>query len=285
MSIFRTRKDPSSGDQSSTESVSRVGGHDCGSGSGSGSGSTKTSQQFALTNSTVRREKYEENLRQQYFEHGDRLSRDVQANISLTLTGARTFDDNDVTFKRSGSNLSDGKQQSTRKNRCKKCGQVKMGHVCPYASSLLRNIGRHGISLGECARCRRAGDAGPGVVRDEQLHFDQGWFICMIADDRKMPMSSSIAIGDRNEFRRHNLVSGISLFRRKTLLGPPTTACNPIDDKRSDAGAMRDAAAENKTTDWLFQPSMDITTDQYRLVTPRDASPRPRGTMRTPKCP
>jgi hypothetical protein len=98
-------------------------------------------------------------------------------------------------------------------------------------------------------------------------------------------MSSSIAIGDRNEFRRHNLVSGISLFRRKTLLGPPTTACNPIDDKRSDAGAMRDAAAENKTTDWLFQPSMDITTDQYRLVTPRDASPRPRGTMRTPKCP
>ena len=175
MSIFRTRKDPSSGNQSSTESVSRVGGHDCG--SGSGSGSTKTSQQFALTNSTVRREKYEENLRQQYFELGDRLSRDVQANISLTLTGARTFNDNDVTFKRSGSNLSDGKQQSTRKNRCKKCGQVKMGHVCPYASSLLRNIGRHGICLGECARCRRAGDAGPGVVRDEQLHFDQGRFI------------------------------------------------------------------------------------------------------------
>ena len=107
----------------------------------------------------------------------------------------------------------------------------------------------------------------------------------MVADDRKMPMSSSIAIGDRNEFRRHNLVSGISLFRRKTLLGPPTTACNPIDDKRSDAGAMRDAAAENKTTDWLFQPSMDITTDQYRLVTPRDASAASEGDYAYPQVP
>ena len=48
---------------------------------------------------------------------------------------------------------------------------------------------------------------------------------------------------------------------------------------------MRDAAAENKTTDWLFQPSMDITTDQYRLVTPRDASAASEGDYAYPQVP
>ena len=265
LSIFRTRKDPSSGDQSSTKSVSRVGGYD------GGSRSTKKNEQFTRTNSTVRREKYEDNLRQQYFEHGNRLSWDVQTNISLTLTGARTFEDDEITFKRSGSNLSDGKQQSTRKNRCKKCGQVKMGHVCPYASSLLRNIGVMVYPSANAHVADEPGKLAPALCEMNNFISIKSGSFEIFADDRKKSMSASIVIGDKNDFRRHDLVSGISPLRRKTLLVSPTTACNPIGYKRSDAGATKEATAEGKT-DFLFQPNMEITPDQYRLVTPRDAS-------------
>ena len=150
ISIFRTRKDPSPGDQSSTKSLSRLGSYD------GGSGSMKKNEQFTRTNSIVRREKYEDNLREQYFEHGNRLSWDVQDNISLTLTGARTFEDDEITFKRSGSNLSDGKQQSTRKNRCKKCGQVKMGHAWRGLRGIRRSTGSHiGHMRNACKRRSR----------------------------------------------------------------------------------------------------------------------------------
>jgi hypothetical protein len=278
ISIFRTRKDPSPGDQSSTKSLSRLGSYD------GGSGSMKKNEQFTRTNSIVRREKYEDNLREQYFEHGNRLSWDVQDNISLTLTGARTFEDDEITFKRSGSNLSDGKQQSTRKNRCKKCGQVKMGHVCPYASSLLRNIGVMVYPSANAHVADEPGKLAPALcVMNNFISIKSGSFE-MVADDRKKSMSDSIVIVDKNEFRRHDLVSGISLLRRKTLLVSPTTACNPIDDKRSDAGATRDATAEGKT-DLLFQPNMEIIPDQYRLVTPRDASVASEGDYAYPQVP
>ena len=278
ISIFRARKDPSPGDQSSTKSLSRLGSYD------GGSGSMKKNEQFTRTNSIVRREKYEDNLREQYFEHGNRLSWDVQDNISLTLTGARTFEDDEITFKRSGSNLSDGKQHSTRKNRCKKCGQVKMGHVCPYASSLLRNIGVMVYPSANAHVADEPGKLAPALcVMNNFISIKSGSFE-MVADDRKKLMSDSIVIVDKNEFRRHDLVSGISLLRRKTLLVSPMTACNPIDDKRSDAGATRDATAEGKT-DLLFQPNMEIIPDQYRLVTPRDASVASEGDYAYPQVP
>jgi hypothetical protein len=279
MSIFRSRKDPSSSDQSSTNAASRVGSHD------GGSGSAKKNEQFARADSTVRREKYEDNLRQQYFEHGNRLSWDVQANISLTLTGARTFEDDDVTFRRSGSNLYDGKQQSLRKNRCKKCGQVKMGHVCPYASSLLRSIGVMVYPSANAHVADEPGRLAPALCEMNNFISIKSGSFEMVADDRKKSMSTSIAVADKKEFRRRDLVSGISPYRRKTLLGSLTSTCNPIVDKIQDAGATREATAKDKTADLLFQPIMEITPDQYRTVTPKDHSVASEGGYAYPQVP
>jgi len=91
----------------------------------------------------------------------------------------------------------------------------------------------------------------------------------LVADGRKMLIAAPTAIGDNNMSPCNELVNDISLFRRKTLLGSPMT-CSPIEDK--NAGERRKANADDRITNWLFRPKMEITPDQYRLVTPSDAS-------------
>jgi len=281
MSIFRTRKQDSSTNASSsaksTSSSSR---------GGSDSNKKKNKQQLVRSNSLARREKYAKKLRQQYFEHGNRLSWDVQANLSLTLNGAKTFEDDDQ-LRKSGSNLSsDGKQQQ-RKNRCKKCGQIKQGHVCPYTSSLQRNIG---VMVYPSANAHVADE--PGMLATALCEMNN--FISIksgsfennhSADNRQTTMpepTKSLIVGDTNELPKKLMsndgaTNQIHPFRRNTLLAPATITCKPIDDKRSDEEEGREDKTEVDQSggggeDLLFQPKMEITLDQYRTVTPKDAS-------------
>lgn len=264
-SIFRIRQDTLSGNQLSTKSVSRVGGVE------DGGSSMKKSNKLSRTDSIVGRQKYEDNLRRQYFEHGNRLSWDVQANLSLTPTGARTSEDDDITLKQSGSTLSDGNQQSLRKNRCKKCGQAKIGHVCPYASSLLRNIGIMVYPAANAHVAHEPGKLAPALCETNNFISIKSGSFELVADGRKKLIAAPTAIGDHNKSPCNESVNDISLVQRKTLLGSLMT-CSPIEDKRSNAGERRKANADDRTTNWLFRPKMEITPDQYRLVTPRDAS-------------
>ena len=82
---------------------------------------------------TRARNTYEKKLRQQYFEHGNRLSWDAQSDLRLTLNGAKTFDDNGLppglsqaggrTLSRTGSAL------SARSGSGAACGQTKCSHI------------------------------------------------------------------------------------------------------------------------------------------------------------
>jgi hypothetical protein len=273
MSIFRTRNNSLYGDQSSTCVASDDGGS-CG---------TEAKRQLTRTNSIDR---YEDDLRQQYFEHGDRLSWDVEENLSLMLSGGSTFDDDDTTLKRSGSNLSDDNQRPSKKNRCKKCGQVKLGHVCPYVSSLLRNIGIMVYPSANAHVADEPGKLAPALCEMNNFISIKSGSLEMVADDRRMLMDASIGVGDKKERPRHDLVSGISPLRRKTLLVSPAANGNPFDSQRSNSGeSSREAYAYDGTNDLLFQPKMEITPDQYRSVTPRDASTKSRRAYTYPQVP
>lgn len=101
--------------------------------------------------SIMRREKYEETLRDQYFENGDRLSWDVQHSLKLSLSGAKTFDEED------NSDTSSSKQDDAEADivasadievekrpiryKCTLCGALKKKHVCANRPTILRSIG------------------------------------------------------------------------------------------------------------------------------------------------
>ncbi len=244
--------------------------------------------------SIIRKRMYEEKLRQQYFEHGDRLSWDVQANLSFTLDGGgNTFDEVDGILLQwsGGSNISDGmqqeqqqeqqqQQQQQKKNKCKKCGQIKQGHVCPYSSSMQRSIG---IMVYPSVNAHMADE--PGYLAPALCEMNN--FISIKgsasfesknnADDTTMKSTGLIASIERmNEvqvqrsaFREDNAANIISNpFRRKTLLESfPTITFEPNENKRATMGVE----AENHGKDLLFQPTMEITIDQYRTITPKDA--------------
>lgn len=234
----------------------------------------KSSQQnqLAHSNSLARREAYEKTLRQQYFEHGDRLSWDVQANLPLTLDGGdETFDDGDA-FRRS-------------ENRCKKCNRIKEGgHVCPYSSTLQRSIG---VMVYPSANAHVADEPGMlatalcemnNFIAIKSGSFENGVSVSrektpVIFSDGtiELPSAKIVANSDACSY------VDVSPFRKRTLLAPATIFCKPIDDRRSDEEEGReDKQAEGVVSqqsggeDLLFQPKMEITLDQYRAVTPTD---------------
>lgn len=69
-------------------------------------------------------------------------------------------------------------------------------------------------------------------------------------------------------------VNEMNPFRQKTLVAPPTFTCMVIDDKRSDTEEDREDSKnmEYQSEDFLFQPKMEITLDQYRTVTPNSSN-------------
>jgi len=269
MSIFRTP--PSAVVVSTTSAKSSRGGK---------AKSSSNKRALPQNNSMVRRDRYEKRLRQQYFEHGNRLSWDVQANLSLTLNGAKTFDDDEL--KKSGSNISD--KSSSRKNRCKKCGQIKLGHTCPYASSLARNIGVMVYPSANAHVANEPGKLAPALCEmNNFIAIKSGSFgliggeICgeiSSPGEKKKPgkdknvspdkVSSSIVVEGKGSVATNSDMS--SPFRRKTLLG---SSSKPTEDKRSDAEDDREDSKKKKvgeSEDLLFQPKMQVTTDQYRAV-------------------
>ena len=244
-------------------------------GKAKGGGSSKQGG-ISHSNSTVRRDMYEKKLRQQYFEHGNRLSWDVQANLALTLNGAKTFDDDEL--KRTGSNASDGTKSSSRKNRCKKCGQIKLGHVCPYVSSLARNIGVMVYPSANAFVADEPGRLAPALCEMNNFitfNVGSGSFGDVSSPDKKKKKRGK---DDDDDGSPRKMVAGCaddilsSPFRRKALLGSSTATCKPIvEDKRSDVEDGR-ASPSDGSEDLLFQPKMEITTDQYRAVTSKVTS-------------
>ncbi|KAL7551202.1 hypothetical protein ACHAWF_014993, partial [Thalassiosira exigua] len=274
LSIFRTRSEMSSND--ATPSPSKVSSR----GSGlNGSRRKKGKASIARSNSMARRERYEKKLRQQYFEHGNRLSWDVQAGLNLTLGGAQTFDDEDDgddlrALKRSGSRGGSSDGGERRKNRCKKCGQIKQGHICPYQSSLQRSIG---IMVYPSANAHVADE--PGTLAPALCEMNN--FIPI-----KGGGGESFEVGVKKEETSFDGASpghgtsDVSPFRRKTLLEPPTMTCKSVDAEENGESSE----AGDRSEDLIFQPKMEVTLDQFRAITPKDVT-KMRRDYRYPQVP
>ena len=235
-SIFRVKQDSSSIESSLVKSSSQ---------DGTSGGEDGQSKQKRRLRPRSRQRKYEENLRHQYFEHGDRLSWDVQANLSLTLEGGNTFDEDEIMLKWSGdSHLSEGKQQEQqqlKKNRCKKCGQMKQGHVCPYSSSLQRSIG---IMVYPSANAHVADE--PGYLAPALCEMNN--FISIKSAsfesnmDERMKLMEMVAFnGQKGGLQKRQISGGnvaastMTPYRRKSLLNSSDTICEQNDSKRGSS--------------------------------------------------
>ena len=259
MSIFRTRNDDTTS-STTVDGIFRSRNEDAKSSTHPTSNSSSAlKHELIRNNSIIRRQRYENKLQQQYFERGNHLSWDVQANLPLTLNGARTFDDDDMMINASGSNLSEGgtKKSVSRKNRCKLCGQIKIGHICPYASSLQRNIG---IMVYPSVNAHVADE--PGRLSSALCEMNN--FISMksgsFSESFEMFMEDNSSAVVRAP--RQCIAKG-SMLRQKSLIASKTILCSKTDRERN---------VEDSTSDLLVQPKMEITIDQYRSITPRDTS-------------
>ncbi|KAL9184735.1 hypothetical protein ACHAXT_012705 [Thalassiosira profunda] len=247
-SIFRTRNEPPSKASPSRSRTSSSRGRRRGGGA------------LARTPS-LRRERYERKLRAQYFEHGNRLSWDVQANLALSLNGASgTFDEDDMALKRrTGSD-----QGEKRKNRCKKCGQMKQGHICPYASSLQRSIGVMVFASANAHVADEPGRMAPALCEMNNFIPIKGGGSSLEPERKRRKVV--VVSGDESSKSGDAKPEVPNPFRRKSLFASEEA----IEEKRSDDEDARGDKTDAGSGDLLFQPTMEVTLEQYRGVTPRD---------------
>ena len=285
MSIFRVKKSNSSSTTQSSLAKLSSQSSSCGVGDADGTNKPKNKQRSS-SRSVSRKRKYEEKLRQQYFEHGDRLSWDVQANLSLTLDGGNTFDEDEILLRWSGgSNLSDGdqQQQQQKKNRCKKCGQIKQGHDCPYSTSMQRSIGVMVYPSVNAYEADEPGNLAPALCEMNNFISIKGSVSFESNNgDEKMKLTGLIAMNkvQRSELPGNDVAKLMIPNRRKTLIeSSPNTTPEANDNNRATSTEVVSAEVVSngnsgtgtETYDLLFQPTMEITIDQYRSITPKNA--------------
>lgn len=211
------------------------------------SSSLSTPKRKRKNKSVLRREKYEKKLRDQYFENGNRLSWDVQHSIKLTLSGAKTFDEEDnsdsLSTKASTNTDKDVETNRPTKYKCTLCGALKKKHVCTNQPTILRSIG---VNVYPAVNAYTADE--PGLLT------------CALSEMNNFITSSSNGIcgltteevgSEFNKVPSQIQVTSSKFVKphlRKTIIG-------------SDP-----SKAEEENHDLVFQPSMEITNDQYLNV-------------------
>ena len=218
----------------------------------------------------VRREKYEKKLRQQYFEHGNRLSWDVQSDLKLTLNGAKTFDDDETTpgllsqgggrtLSRTDSALSTGSGKM-KPYKCRRCGQTKRSHFCPHTSSLVRSIGVMAYPSANAHAADEPGRLAPALR-------EMNTFILFKNAEAS---ATAAAAGDGDDDGPATCVpvsdaprpaDGAEVYRRRVLMSPRSARALGVKEDEAEV-----------TTDLLFQPTMAIDKGQCRAVTPAASS-------------
>ena len=248
-SIFRSRSSDAMKPSSSSSSSSKLAGL----------------KRKRKNKSIMRREKYEKKLRDQYFENGNRLSWDVQHSLKLTLSGAKTFDEED------NSDSSSNKQQSAKTDKdvesnrpteykCTLCGALKKKHVCTNRPTILRSIG---VNVYPAVNAYAADEPGSLACALSEINN----FIT--SSDNSVCGLTSEEMGRRNTMlpahiqvtslppRGRNLI--MKPYLRKSILsGPPK--------KRHQQSFEEEEESRDHSINLIFQPSMDITNDQYLKV-------------------
>jgi len=214
----------------------------------------------------IRREKYEKKLRQQYFEHGNRLSWDVQSDLKLTLDGARTFDDDESppgqsrggggrALSRADSAASSGSGRA-KTYKCRRCGQAKRGRcACPQSVALVRSIGVMAYPAANAHAADEPGSLAPPLR-------EMNTFLLFGGDGPGAPASGGgttpACVPVRGTGTPATPAAGA--YRRRVLLSPRSARAMGVPEGEAEV-----------TSDPLFLPTMAIDGGQRRAVTPGPA--------------
>lgn len=226
---------------------------------------------FRLPNEAKSNEK---KLRQQYFEHGARLSWEVEANMPISSKGGATFDEDDEKLCSTLSRTSSVESEAGRKNKCKKCGQLQQSHTCPFKPSLLRSIG---VMVYPSANAYAADEPSLGTPVCEMNN-------CILMESNNIGSTEisqvrTAAVFEKKETAVHpaQLISttvggatssGRNTFRRNSLGTTAETFMSQTAETSDDYTSQK----EEQTRDLLFQPTMKITPEQFRFVNVRVSS-------------
>jgi hypothetical protein len=214
--------------------------------------------------SIMRREKYEKKLRDQYFENGNRLSWDVQHSLKLTLSGAKTFDEEDNSDSSSNKQHSaktdkDGESNRPTKYKCTMCGALKKKHVCTNRPTILRNIG---VNVYPAVNAYAADEPGSLTCALSEMNN----FITS-SSNSVCGLTTSEEVGRRNTTLPAHVQVTTSLPSRgdsvKTYLRKSILSGLP---KRHQLSCEEEEESRNHSINLIFQPSMEIIHDQFLKV-------------------
>jgi hypothetical protein len=212
---------------------------------------------------SLRREKYEEMLRDQYFEHGNRLSWDVQHSLKLTLSGAKTFDEednSDSSSNKQNSDKMDKEPESSRptKYKCTYCGTLKKKHVCTNRPTILRNIG---VNVYPAVNSYTADEPGSlTFALSEMNNFIplSNSDVCHFISEEVGRKKAALPAQAKSLPPKFPMLMTTPYLRTSLLPNPPKRHQKSYRDK--------EAESRRNPLNLIFQPSMEITHDQYLKV-------------------
>lgn len=217
--------------------------------------------------------------RNQYFDNGKILSWEVEANIS--------FDKKDIAGKKEKQHVSERKierlpsalsrassmdqSESSKKYKCSLCGQLKQSHRCPFRSTMLRNVG---VMAYPCVNAYAADE--PGTLAPSLCEMNN--FILLGSQSFDIANSMSFDGATSANISQSTLTSA---FERKAIVietkkSIPSNGIRGLNCKyrRNKPPSVTISCSSNETStsskeqesELLFQPTMEITQEQYRMV-------------------
>ena len=207
--------------------------------------------------SILRREKYEKKLRDQYFENGNRLSWDVQHGLKLTLSGAKTFEEEESSDSPSNEEQSDETDKDLESNRptkykCTRCGALKKQHVCTNRPIILRSIG---VNVYPAANAYTADE--PGSLSSPLSEMNN--YITASNDNVCGFISDVVGRESTVSTRRQVIPNQNAKYLRKEISSNPTKTHSQSNRK----------GKRNHSKSLIFQPTMYTTNGQYlKIKTP-----------------
>lgn len=232
-----------------------------------------------------------------YHDNGKSLSWEVEADISFD----RPDDESEskiviekapsvkITKKieKAPSILSQTSSLDSKRYKCKLCGQIKQNHVCPFRQTMLRSIGVMAYPSANAHDADEPGEVAPSlcemnnfVLLGSQLFAD-------------MSFSKSYSFDASGNISKDALISA---FERKGIIIDSTK--DPVNNlskamickyRQKEPNVTPEHPANELTgkneSDLLFQPKMEITPEQHRLVRPCTVKPSKRAPYSYPPTP
>ncbi|KAL7485528.1 hypothetical protein ACHAW6_011120 [Cyclotella cf. meneghiniana] len=224
--------------------------------------------------------------RNRYFDNGVVLSWEVESNISFDkkdLDRNEKCEEDERKIERMPSTLSRAssmdQSESSKKYKCRLCGQLKQSHVCPFRQTVLRNIG---VMVYPSANAYAANE--PGMLAPS------------LCDMNNFVLLGSQSFDTQNFMSFDGLPSGTILdntvaaaFERKGIAvdatkSKPLQNLNQMINSKyrmnelrvsTDHGSDDGNAFTNSQSGLLFRPTMELTNEQYRIVSTPSGKSKP----------